>query len=436
MIKRSKRIARRRPRLGPALVSAAAAAVLLVGAADAGASVGPRERPPGPALTTSAEALDAALSCPQGVRGDRDPVLLVPGAGGDPTSALAGLEPVLRAKDYPICSVTLPDAAFGDVQIQAEYVVAAIRKVAASSGRPVSVTAVSQGGAVARWALKWWPDLRSLVGEYIGLAPANHGVGSLIQTICGGPCAPASRQLLPGSQFFAALNGGDETPGRLAYSVIFSETDGNIPSQYSPLRGESDVSNTRIQEICPGRAVDHGQMVYDAVAVALVLDALSHDGPARSSRIPRTTCDGTYAGDIDPQEVERQLAAGLASTLSNYGRAGLTESEPALMPYATQAAPRPEAILRIRPRQLRVDRRTTVAILATGTSGGQRWPLARARVRIAGRTATTNAHGKASLRLHVRRPGKLRVRLVAPGLAPVAVRLVVERGRAARTTAP
>ena len=206
-----------------------------MGATDAGASVSKRENAPGPALTTSAQTLDAALSCPQGVRGDHDPVVLVPGAGGDPTSAFAGLEPVLRDKGFPICGVTLPDAANGDIQIEAEYVVASIRKIASRSGRPVSVISVSSGAAPSRWALKWWPDLRSLVGDMIGVAPMNHGVGPALAALCAHPCSPGGKQGLPGSRFFEALNSGDETPGRLAYSVISSATDVNVPAPFSAL---------------------------------------------------------------------------------------------------------------------------------------------------------------------------------------------------------
>jgi hypothetical protein len=428
-MKHRRRVARRRPWLGWPAALAVIVAVLSLGATDAGASIKPRQKPPGPALTTPAPALAAALSCPQGVRGDRDPVLLVPGPGGNPTHIYAaGLEPVLRAHGYPVCGVTLPEAGFADLQIQSEYVVASIREVAARSGRPVSVIGVSQGGLPPRWALKWWPDVRSLVGDVIGLAPNNHGF-PLGAAICAQPCPPATRQGLPESRFVEALNRGDETPGRLAYSVISSATDVNVPASFSNLKGESDDTNTVIQAICPGRDVDHGHIQYDAVAVALVLDALRRDGPARASRVPNATCSKGYADGIDPEEVDRQVAAGLANVAANLGRAGLTESEPALEKYATRAAPKPRATLRVRPRRLRAGKRTTVSVRATGKSGGQRWPLARARVKVAGRRAITNARGRASLRLRPRRPGKLRVRLVAPGLAPVTGRLAVKRAR-------
>ena len=70
-----------------------------------------------------------------------------------------------------------------------------------------------------------------------------------------------------------------------------------------------------IQTICPGRSVDHGHMVYDAVAVALVLDALRHDGPARASRIPKARCDSTYAGgssvEVGKPAAQEERATGI-----------------------------------------------------------------------------------------------------------------------------
>jgi hypothetical protein len=310
---------------------------LVFALSPASASALPDKSPPGPPLTTAPEELAAALNCPQGVRGDRDPVLLVPGPGGDPTFIYAaGLEPVLRDQGYPVCGLYLPEAGFGDLQIQAEYVVASIRGIAARSGRQVSVIGVSQGGLPPRWALKWWKDLRFLVGDFIGLAPSNHGF-PLGAVICGPPCPPAQRQQIPGSRFLAALNQGDETPGggRVSYSVISSATDASVPTSSSPLRGESDDSNTSIQAICPDREVDHGHIQYDAVAVALVLDALGHDGPARASRVASTECAKTYADGIDPAEVDRQVVAGLQFFFAHFADAGLTAVEPALKTYVS-----------------------------------------------------------------------------------------------------
>lgn len=327
--------------LGGAVAAAAAIAVLALGAADARGSLSRRAHTSGPALTTPAKALAGALSCPQGIGANRRSVLLVPGAGGNPalSFSVVGFERLLRPDHYAVCAVSLPEAAFGDFQVQAEYVVASIRKMAARSGRPVSVIGVSQGGMLPRWALKWWPDVRALVGKVIGLSPSNHGSPALTP-LCALPCPPATRQGLPGSRFLAALNRGDETPGRVAYSVISSATDVTVPPWSAYLKGDKDDSNTKVQAVCPSRSVDHGHMAYDAVAIALVLDALRHPGPARASRIPKTTCAKTYAPHIDASEVDSDMAAGLAWFGANYRRAGLTSSEPTLKRYATRPPPR------------------------------------------------------------------------------------------------
>jgi hypothetical protein len=141
MTKHGKHTASGQARFGRALAFvAAAAAVLALGASDAGAAARASKNSPGPVLTTPASELAAALSCPQAVRGKRPPVLLVPGAGGDPGLAFsAGLEPVLRANRFAVCIVALPDAAMSDNQRIAEYLVSSIRRVSARSGRPVSV---------------------------------------------------------------------------------------------------------------------------------------------------------------------------------------------------------------------------------------------------------------------------------------------------------
>jgi hypothetical protein len=416
-----------RVRLG--LATAAVAAIGGLGVATDGANASVRARPgPGPALTTSPRSLAGALSCPRGVRGDRGSVLLVPGAGGDPAIAYpAGLERLLRVNHYAVCDLSLPHAGFADFQIQAEYVVASIRTMATRSGRRVNVIGVSQGGALPRWALKWWPDLRSLVGDVIGLAPGNHGNGPTLAALCAFPCPPTMRQGVPGSRYLSALNRGDETPGRLSYSSIFSATDEKVPPPSPTLRGEGDDSNTRLQTICPGRRVDHGSVAYDAVAIALALDALRHAGPARAGRIPRSTCARKYARFVDQAEFDRDATVGAAYVAANYGSAGLSVVEPELRSYATRPAPQPRAILRIRPRRLQAARRTVISFRAYGTSGGEHWPLRGARIRIAGKTVETDAAGRASLRLRVPHPGVLHVRLAAPGLPRTSGPLSVQK---------
>lgn len=54
--------------------------------------------------------------------------------------------------------------------------------------------------------------------------------------------------------------------------------------------GLAGARNIAVQSVCPGRPVEHVVMTGDAVAYALVLDALGHPGPATASRVPFPTC--------------------------------------------------------------------------------------------------------------------------------------------------
>ena len=54
-------------------------------------------------------------------------------------------------------------------------------------------------------------------------------------------------------------------------------------------------------DVCPGHVADHLSMgTFDAVAYALVVDALEHDGPARPSRVDRAACLAPLHEGVDP----------------------------------------------------------------------------------------------------------------------------------------
>ena len=100
----------------------------------------------------------------------------------------------------------------------------------------------------------------------------------------------------PESRFLQALNAGDETPGDISYTSVYSRTDqfvwlANGPSDPWTESAKLDgASNIAIQDICPGRYVEHIQATYDAAVYAVIMDALTHDGPADASRVDRAVC--------------------------------------------------------------------------------------------------------------------------------------------------
>ncbi|MGH3443847.1 MAG: hypothetical protein ACRDPB_00595 [Nocardioidaceae bacterium] len=84
-----------------------------------------------------------------------------------------------------------------------------------------------------------------------------------------------------GSAFLQALNHPDETPGPVDYTVV--ETDHDevvVPYTSAFLAAGPQVTNILLQDRCPADPVDHLLIPMDSQAIAWVLDAFDHDGPA------------------------------------------------------------------------------------------------------------------------------------------------------------
>jgi triacylglycerol lipase len=285
-----------------------------------------------PALSVPEPVLDSAVSCPSSfVHPSHEPVLLVHGTGATAQENWSwnyGI--MLPSKGYDVCTVDLPQRALGDIQISSEYVVWAIRKMSAASGRKVDILTHSQGGLEARWALKWWPSTQNSVDDLITLGAPHHGVFN------GNIAGPAAVwQMLAGSNFLRALNSGDETPGSVSYTSIWSRTDeivqflgGDRPT--SLLDGGTSIA---LQDICPMRHVGHVSLLFDSMAFALVMDALGQPGPADPARVGTTPCL-TFAVPEMSSPTSALMAIALLLGLLNAGFGGVVPAEPALAPYA------------------------------------------------------------------------------------------------------
>jgi triacylglycerol lipase len=156
----------------------------------------------------------------------------------------------------------------------------------------VDILGHSEGPVVARWAIKFWPDVRNSVDDMVGLEAGYHGAASANILCATGSCVPAVWQLAIGSNFLTALNADDETPGDVSYTSIYSLTDDvAVPQLPRSVSEQGDgATNVAIQSICPDRVVGHVQALADAVAYALILDAFTRPGPAGPSRIDRSVC--------------------------------------------------------------------------------------------------------------------------------------------------
>lgn len=331
------------------------AAIALAGCSGSEGDVasGPADCPLPPPLTVAVSALESALVCSAALpTADRPPVLLVPGTATTPDTAFAWNHvPALEAMGWPYCTVELPDAAMADAQLSAEYIVYAIRQMARTSNRRVAVVGYSQGGMLPRWALRHYPDLREQVEEVIGLAPSNHGTETAAPTCVTG-CQPSIWQQRSHATFIAALNTGFETVEGIDYTVVYTQLDEVVvpnagPDASSPLRDGGDrVANIATQSVCPANAADHLALgTYDPVAHALMLDALSHPGPADPTRLPgyagapgtAAVCADVFMPGVNPASFAADYAgllAGISDATANTER---VDAEPPLRCFAEVA---------------------------------------------------------------------------------------------------
>lgn len=293
-------------------------------------------------LSVPEAVLDGAVSCPTSfVHKDHEPVLLVHGTGATAEenwgwNYAAGLPPL----GYDICTVDLPRRALGDIQVSSEYVVWAIRKMAASSGKKVDILAHSQGGLVARWALKWWPSTQNSVDDLVTLGTPHHGVfdAANFRALCMqlGCSPPAVWQMLVGSTFLRALNSGDETPGGVSYTSIWSQTDEIvqfIPSGQptSQLDGAAVIA---IQDLCPMKSVRHIGFLFDSMTFALAMDALSQPGPSDPGRVGTAHCLGFATPGMSLPPSAAFVAIPFLLGVLTGGVVEPVAAEPPLAPYA------------------------------------------------------------------------------------------------------
>ena len=298
---------------------------------------------PGPALSVPPAVLAQSLSCTGGLAGaERAPVLLVPATWVSPREHYSWN--YMRAFDalgWPYCEVTTPKHAMEDMQISAEYVVYAIRTMYEQAGRPIAILGGSQGGTLPRWALRFWPDVRPMVEDHIGLAPPNHGaLGPLV--FCTPDCAPALWQLRYGSNFMRALNSGQETFEGISYTAIYTHQDQIVTPAFddtgsSSLHGGGgDVANVALQDVCALHVAEHAKAItYDAVAYALVIDALTHDGPADPARINPRVCDQEFHPGVDPATFPTNYSNTVVTAMYRQATVERVGSEPALRPYVS-----------------------------------------------------------------------------------------------------
>lgn len=214
----------------------------------------------------------------------RVPVILVHGYGGSAES-LSQLAGALRTSGREVLAIDLPDRGEGDIHDSARALSDAVGSTRAAH---VDLVGHSAGGVVIRAYLKNF-DGAERVGHAVTLGSPHHGTTVANAAASAGPeaCVDACAQLGRRSDFLAALNAGDETPGDLVYVSVWTDVDQTVtPPDSAVLQG---ATNIRVQDVCPGAGLSHGDLTDDPLAIGLVLSVLNEDeevsGPSDCERV-------------------------------------------------------------------------------------------------------------------------------------------------------
>lgn len=250
---------------------------------------------PDPPMSVPQQKLDAALDCDDFTHPDNEVLLL------NPASALPGnvqwdpfMRPHFRERGLDTCTLTSSEDMLRDIQVGAEYIVNAVHRIHERTGRQVATVGFSAGAMAQRWAAKWWPSVHGVIADDISLTGVAHGdIGrtEVYQQIPGGVPAVVWQQAT-GSNFVAAINRGDETPGPADYTSMYSgltevasDAGPNPTSALDLGRGNPKVANISLTDACPGRPVEHVTIALtDSLSFELIVDAAAHDGPGNVER--------------------------------------------------------------------------------------------------------------------------------------------------------
>ena len=184
---------------------------------------------------------------------DHDPILFVHGYGGSTANWDAMRQRFLadgwhdfELYSYNYSFITSNATTAAEIRDQVNDI---IQKTGATK---VDIIAHSMGSISSRYYLKNFSG-DGRVDAWVSLAGPNHGTDAAENNNCQlTPC----REVVPGSAFLVALNGGDETPGLTRYATWRSPCDTTInPDESVILTGATNTLSA---------CIPHGAFLTDA----------------------------------------------------------------------------------------------------------------------------------------------------------------------------
>ena len=299
------------------------------------------------------QQLRSAIYIPPGYeygKGDKKSVLLVPATGClGGNSFYSNFIKLLNQTDFAdVAWLNIPNNLLDDAQLNAEYVAYGVNYLSGiSEGKNVSVITWSQGGIITQWALKYWPSLRDIIGEFIPVGADFHGT-KLAPVICPSypkvSCAASVLQQMYDSNFVRTLRKDDGDSAYVPTTSLYSGFDEVVqPQSINASASLKDarnvgVGNYQFQKLCPnktaGKFYTH-EALYNPLIWALAADALKHGGVGDPTRIDlEHLCTLTISEELDYADVFTIEAEALYSVFHLIFGKGKVKEEPELREYA------------------------------------------------------------------------------------------------------
>ncbi|EHK99690.1 putative Lipase B [Glarea lozoyensis 74030] len=293
-----------------------------------------------------------AIYIPPEFTGQKQPIIFVPGTGTiGSTNFQPNIGKLLSQSTIgdPVY-LQIPNNLLGDIQTSAEYVSYAIQYINQLTSKKPAVITWSQGSLVSQWAFKYWKTTRAMVTDLISISPDFDGT-ILALLLCPGfasgnafACTEAVFQQVYNSNFITTLKSNNGDSAYVPTTTVYTATDeivqpqiGNSASGFiSDARGVG-TSNTFLQGAClalpAGTLYGHAGVLINPTAYALVVDALTHDGPGDFNRVTASCVDvvapGIGIGDVLATEaLIPEAALNILSYLPKVA------AEPAIRAYA------------------------------------------------------------------------------------------------------
>ncbi|KAJ5677346.1 uncharacterized protein N7477_002979 [Penicillium maclennaniae] len=248
-------------------------------------------------------------------RNGKTPVILIPGTAiPSGTTWYYSFSKLGNSTNADVVWVNMPRASLNDAQVNAEYVAYAINYISSLCSKPTALISWSQGGLNTQWALKYWPSTRPALQDFIAMSPDFHGTvveAAICPALTYVACTPSILQQAWTSQLIQTLRSSSGDSAYVPTTIIYSSFDEIVEPMSGPNASAilSDarnvgVTHAHLQRICPtspqGGFYTHEGVLYNPLAWALAIDAITHPGPGSLTRLDlKQVCGMALAPELD-----------------------------------------------------------------------------------------------------------------------------------------